>query len=195
MLAFLIALLVFATTCLASWVALRPFAVNHRFLWAHGSLLYIQEALEKHKATKDEYPDSLDELGDSSEKALLDPWERRFQYAKKGDAYQLCSLGRDGRPGGVGFDTDIHLDTSFSDMRLPLSQFLLQAAGSQAILWVAFLASACAGATSYVSTTRQPERVASRPRLFVRLASHTALAIIVAMFLAAYYFVISNSGH
>lgn len=194
-LAFVAALLVFATTCLASWVALWPIAVNHHFSWAHGRLLYVQEALEKHKATNGEYPDSLDKLAGLPEMALLDPWEHRFQYATNGDAYQLCSLGRDGEPGGVGFDTDIDLHTSFSAMQLPLSQFLFEAAGSQTTLCVAFLASVCALVASYVSTVRRTAEVASPSRLFRRLASHTALAVIVALFLAAYHFVVRNSGH
>ena len=194
--AVIVALLVFATTCCASWVALRSVPVSNCFLWAHGSLLYIEEALEKYKATEGEYPDSLEELSSVPENMRLDdPWQRDFHYARKGQTYQLCSLGRDGQPGGVGFDTDIHIDTSLSEMQLPLSQFYFQAPGSKASLLVACLAALCAGATSYLPITRQPDQVSSRPQLLVRLAVHTALAIVVAFFLAAYYVVVSNSGH
>ena len=157
--AIIVALLVFATTCYASWVALWSVPVSNRFMWAHGILLYIEEALEKYKATKGEYPDSLEELSSVSENMRLDdPWQRDFHYASKGQTYQLCSLGRDGQPGGVGFDTDIYVDTSLSDMQLPLSQFFFQARGSRASLLVACLAALCAGATSYLSITRQPDQ-------------------------------------
>ena len=150
--AIIVALLVLGTTCYGSWVALWSVPVSNRFMWAHGSLLYIEEALEKYKAAKAQYPDSLEELSSVVENLRLDdPWQREFHYASKGQTYQLCSLGRDGQPGGAGFDTDIYVDTALSDMPLPLSQFFFQARGSGASLLVAFLAALCAGATSYLS--------------------------------------------
>lgn len=42
--------------------------------------------------------------------ALLDPWGRRFVYGLKSHReFELLSLGRDGRVGGVGDDADISL--------------------------------------------------------------------------------------
>jgi hypothetical protein len=193
--AVIVALLVFVTTCCASWVALRSVPVTNHFAWAQVTLRYIEEALEKYKATEGEYPESLDELSSVPENMRLDFWHQDLHYEIKGQTYQLCSLGRDGQPGGVGFDTDIYIDTSVSEMQLPLSQFFFDARGGKASLLVACLAALCAGATSFLSSTWHPDQMSSRPRLLVRLATHMALAVVVAFFLAAYYLVVSNSGH
>lgn len=37
-----------------------------------------------------------------------DPWDNLYQYKLSGSRYELFSLGRDGRPGGEGYDADLH---------------------------------------------------------------------------------------
>lgn len=40
----------------------------------------------------------------------LDPWDTPYQYVvpgQNGAEFQICSYGRDGRPGGQGIDADI----------------------------------------------------------------------------------------
>lgn len=38
---------------------------------------------------------------------LKDPWGREFQYSADGNAFNLTSLGKDGKPGGKSHDADI----------------------------------------------------------------------------------------
>lgn len=37
-----------------------------------------------------------------------DPWDGPYQYRHDRGGYKLFSLGKDGRPGGEGYDADLH---------------------------------------------------------------------------------------
>lgn len=37
----------------------------------------------------------------------LDPWDHPYLYASEGRSFEIISLGRDGAPGGEGYDADL----------------------------------------------------------------------------------------
>lgn len=44
----------------------------------------------------------------NNDKAIIDPWGRRWVYEMRGDAgYRVMSLGQDGKPGGKSVDADL----------------------------------------------------------------------------------------
>lgn len=47
-----------------------------------------------------------------------------YQYRRNPDGYELCSLGADGRPGGIGLDADWYIDgRNRESIRMTLRQF------------------------------------------------------------------------
>jgi general secretion pathway protein G len=98
---------------------------------AKANLRAVSSALEQYKIDNFNYPSTQQGLealvrrpsgepearnwnsnGYLKEGALKDPWSRPYEYLSPGSggAYDLYSLGRDGRPGGEGPDADINLD-------------------------------------------------------------------------------------
>jgi hypothetical protein len=45
--------------------------------------------------------------GTAANPGPLDGWDNPLKYELHGDTFTVCSLGRDGRPGGVGLDADL----------------------------------------------------------------------------------------
>jgi hypothetical protein len=88
---------------------------------ARVGMIRIQVALEEYAHNNgDEYPEALDELLQRREgmdrmqrsitgvQELSDPWGRPYVYSRIGPGkYTLCSLGRDGVPGGEEEDEDL----------------------------------------------------------------------------------------
>lgn len=50
---------------------------------------------------------------------LADEWGHPFQYQVTGSSYDLYSYGRDGQPGGVGFDAELYHDGRNAEQTLP----------------------------------------------------------------------------
>lgn len=102
-----------------------------RITAAKANLRAISSALEQYKIDNFNYPSTQQGLealvrkpagepearnwnsnGYLKDGALKDPWGRPYEYLSPGSAgaYDLYSLGRDGKPGGTGPDADINLD-------------------------------------------------------------------------------------
>ncbi len=102
-----------------------------RITAAKANLRAISSALEQYKIDNFNYPSTQQGLealvrkpagepearnwnpnGYAKDGALKDPWGRPYEYLSpgSGSAYDLYSLGRDGKPGGSGPDADINLD-------------------------------------------------------------------------------------
>ncbi len=79
-----------------------------------GEFAAIRQALEEAKGKLGRYPASLEDLDapqlssvrGPSTGVLGDPWGKPLVYRSDGTSYSLMSLGRDGRPGGIGLDAD-----------------------------------------------------------------------------------------
>ncbi len=142
----LTALLVFVATYLACWLDM---GYMHRMGSPHPYRLEevrrIQHALTEYAKQNGAYPESLAELEVASRPwdPLCDWWNHPFRYKRTANDYELSSLGRDGKTGGVGLDSDIVIDKELKNVyvvRLTLSQFAFETAGSIHVFWSACIA-------------------------------------------------------
>jgi general secretion pathway protein G len=78
----------------------------------------IEKVVQRYRGVKKPLPESLEELrGPGGEFPVqfqrdkkgrpLDGWGRPFLYSVEGSEYVVTSLGRDGKPGGIGLDCDL----------------------------------------------------------------------------------------
>lgn len=82
----------------------------------------LESSINEYYNDCDQMPDSLNDLvtnpGEDActqwgpnpyakEKEILDPWKNEIVYEQNSDGFKLTSLGKDGAPGGEGFDADI----------------------------------------------------------------------------------------
>lgn len=202
----LTAISVFVITYLACWVQLGYGPRMHRWPTLYGSYHFepIHEALSKYDREKGGFPDSLSDLADleghnlpfdeSGEMMWGDGWNRPLHYEKTPDGFRLGSLGRDGVAGGVGLDADIFLGDKpiGPQTRLPPKQFLFETEGSGGVFMAAVLASFAAGCIWFGGPAKEQLRVRS---LIVGVTAATVSAVLVAIFLAAFYVAVSQSGH
>lgn len=105
-------------------VNVRPLMSKGKQNAARSDISTIVSALEAYYMAVGAYPGNdqgLDILKQKNEhfdeplltKALVDPWGRPYQYnqpGSRGQAYEVFSLGADGRDGGEGADRDIRSD-------------------------------------------------------------------------------------
>lgn len=200
------ALLVFVTTYLACWLQIgyvHRMGSPHR-LYANFQVRQLRDALMKYSETNGQFPDSLGELEnvqgfylefDQTSAAFLDGWKHPFRYMKTTRGFELVSLGRDGKAGGVGLDADVWVSEevqTFHKVRLPLHQFVFETAGSRIVFWSACIASVIAGSIWFIP---KPVPSASFIPLAMRLLVTTLSAVVVAAFLAAFHVAASQSGH
>jgi general secretion pathway protein G len=127
-LALVIGVVVFVTSVLASWIHMREPGVGS----LHQRQTRIMVAsltgqLHEYHAEHGEWPESICELHEDwchEGHELGDAWERPFVYSVHDDGVELYSLGRDGRPGGIGLDADLYGDRRNDEAaRLPFRQF------------------------------------------------------------------------
>jgi general secretion pathway protein G len=72
----------------------------------------IESSLQIYYTRKGSYPDARSGLRALVDGQILpaipkDPWGREYLYRLDGNQPRIMSLGRDGTPGGEGFDADI----------------------------------------------------------------------------------------
>jgi hypothetical protein len=77
------------------------FQREHHFTWIQ--LDAINGEIAEHIKEHGRPPESLAEVAPDES----DSWGHPLVYTVRGDAYELLSLGHDGRPGGIGIDADI----------------------------------------------------------------------------------------
>jgi hypothetical protein len=119
------ALLVFVLTYAAAWTSTRDEMAIHanviitsRFQWLHDRLATYYRAHSKYPDTFEDLVYSIDDFKDRRDEQItrdnfpefFDIWNNRIQYQRTNGAYELRSFGRDGKPGGVGFDADLVAD-------------------------------------------------------------------------------------
>lgn len=74
------------------------------------SMTVIEVRIRDYVAAHHRLPDNLSDLPkliDNRSESIVDGWGRPIQYEEDGQTVTLLSLGKDGRPGGAGLDTDI----------------------------------------------------------------------------------------
>ena len=195
------ALVIYVATYLASWL---PLGHDHVMepqlrLVTRSNLQQLEWMVQRHADELGEFPKTLKEAADHVGEPnfpLQDPWGNEFHYRRTDLGFELASFGRDGRSGGVGLDADIVVpqpgEPSTKLHRLPLRQFLFEAQGSNQLFVIATLAGIISAAIWYGVQDR--ERPSAR-RLVLSLAATTISAVIVAVFLAVFYIMASQSGH
>ncbi len=202
----LTAISVFVITYLACWVQMGYGPRMHSWPMQYGRYQFeqIHEALSKYDRKKGSFPDSLSDLADLEDHSLpfdeagelwwFDGWNRPFHYEKTPDGFRLGSLGRDGVAGGVGLDADLFFGDELTNerTRLPLRQFLFETTGSGGVFMAAVLASFAAGCIWFGGPAKEQLRLRS---LIVGVTAATVSAVLVAIFLAAFYVAVSQSGH
>lgn len=105
---------------------LRPLPKYQRLTF--NSLYSIDKAIKKYKDDHGTIPASLGHITNSSPFAVVveDWWGNDFEYIVLDEAnYSLISYGRDAKPGGVGYDSDLSLQlTCMKSVRPTLFQFV-----------------------------------------------------------------------
>lgn len=150
----LIGLAVFLLSCLAAWRQAPEALMNNDMLdiWTRMGLsrIYslIADRVQQGQAPPQSLRDLTPELEDLSRQIhggilirngnLVDGWGRPFLYSAQGTSFTLKSYGRDGKPGGTGFDRDLdhsndhemldyHSPTVMANPPMPtLHQFLFE---------------------------------------------------------------------
>ena len=97
---------------IGGWHEVRPEQWTTRY-----AILEIEDMVQMYRATTKALPKSLEELPRSDESQVhfrrdengkpLDGWGRPFLYSTDGTKFVITSLGRDGKPGGIGLDCDL----------------------------------------------------------------------------------------
>jgi hypothetical protein len=106
--ALLIAGLVGAGAFLAAWSSYRSMSSYIR--WHPQRLATL---VEEYKNIHGAYPTTLrDALVAEPVAADKDVWDHPYHYRVEGNTFRVESYGRDGRPGGEGFDSDATQDTA-----------------------------------------------------------------------------------
>lgn len=92
-------------------------ASDARLRNAKAQIEFLSDRLQRYTEDHGRLPATLNELVQSSspqgpylrEKDLIDPYDRAFVYIAPGahGAFDLIYLGRDGKPGGDGYDADV----------------------------------------------------------------------------------------
>ncbi len=115
--ALLCGVIVFVIMNLAAWYNLRgEMNVCRRQGFTRTTLQLITQELEKYQIEHEEFPNALTDVpnlpvsGSDPDGIDLDEWEHPIQYELTDSSFELFSLGRDGRPGGIGLDADIYHD-------------------------------------------------------------------------------------
>lgn len=134
-----IGFIVFIISCVIAWQNIGSAFLNNRMfqLWTQSDILEIDSAITNYVRKMNSLPQSLQELQISSQNSrlpdhhvlvdkngvLVDGWGRPYMYSVNGTSYTIFSYGRDGKPGGVGLDSDLsQLDPKPEgyDLRTPL---------------------------------------------------------------------------
>ena len=136
-LSLLIASVITATSYITAWHELRG---NTKFVQDQHATLNAMHRLtaylEEHSRKTEAYPTTLKELSLSDDDPDLrvaasgnptDAWGHDYQFRVTEKTFELSSLGRDGKPGGVGLDADLdHRQSPYDsteEMRLTFQQF------------------------------------------------------------------------
>ena len=190
---------VFVLTYLAAWVDYRQSVVtggagrDSRLMFLN-HYKFISLSVEDFVNKHGRYPDSFDELPINERD--YDPWGHPYLFEKTKDGFKVHSLGRDGKPGGVGLDADFELDPEGKVFIEPtFFQFFFQGKLSFTLFWTAFVSSLCAGMTCYLAGWSAKNTLSGKTRIFISAAVIIIVALGIATFLVACYAGILGSGH
>ena len=104
------------------------------------TLTQINKAIVDYRLTHHTLPRSLSQLkteaGDRDYSQNPDGWGRPFVYTVRGTHFLVTSYGRDGKPGGTGWDTDLTSDNPHPpNDGLTFRQFLTYRETQELVQW------------------------------------------------------------
>ncbi|MCX6379232.1 MAG: type II secretion system protein GspG [Armatimonadetes bacterium] len=122
----------------------------------------IKQAIAEYQKDKHTLPTSLNALQIKG-RYDRDAWNRPIIYTKAGTRYTLTSYGMDGKPGGVGLDTDFTLDNPRpKGSRITFPQYLMYVAPPE----LGFAACISGGLAGFLCfRVFPPERIAKTHRV------------------------------
>ena len=156
----------------------------------------VSGLIEQYAEKNGRYPDTLREASPwvVGEQQLPDIWGNPIQYARinNGRGYRLWSLGRDGKPGGVGLDADFELTGGY---KIPITfhQFLFKGEESGGLFATALSAGLCAWLACFLITVpRRQSSVASWPNLLAAATVTVLATLFVVVCLASVYLFVNH---
>ena len=186
-----------AVAGIAMFVAWDSFAHEPRIRvkpWITQRLMEkVQLAIQQYEGMNHRLPPRLQDLRSveariyldlDDPRGLLDAWDRPFAYATNASTYVLTSLGRDGRPGGAGLDTDLSSDAPDSLKVGPTFMQFIFACPTQNMIGICLFAGFLSGCLCW-SYAKQPISKGNNwDVLLVKILVTGLGAIIVAAILA-----------
>jgi 4-amino-4-deoxy-L-arabinose transferase-like glycosyltransferase len=198
---------VFSIAYLAAWLQFRnsPY-VAHKRMVTLGAFGGMQRAIEDFVKDARRLPSSMTELLAAEGSALrrndrgevCDGWRNPIDYVLERDSYRLRSLGRDGRPGGVGIDADMgtELGQGFSKdwdaTRPTLRQFAFELPGTRGILWGCVLSALLATAIYGIGARPRPDHVVTSREKSVNVVGTILFSLFIGAILV---FFLAPWGH
>ena len=189
------AALVFGLVYSIAWTVLRQPVVSgdygeaSRLTMMKNDFLQIRKALSDFTREHGHYPNSLKDLPEFKDRKPVDRWRRPYYYHSTEKGFQLLSLGRDGKPGGLGLDADIDSEGE-NNIRVEPTffQFLWEGVGSTTLLRVALLTSLCALLACYRASGPRGWPLFMRGKRVLCVVVTTSTAVVAAFFFLAIWF-------
>lgn len=201
LLALLIGTCVFSTAYLAAWLGVRDISAFTGRHWQTRFILReMHDAIEQHHKDTGVLPTTPDAVAAIKELVfetaengrVLDRWGNPIAYSQTGDSFDLWSYGRDGQPGGVGLDGDIHSGVrDYGDSLATLRQFAFEL--NTTGIFGACVASGLLAMALFYFLSR---KLKSETNAAVGVLSSVFVTLIFSLFVAAGLVVLSiPSGH
>lgn len=185
---------VLVITILAGWRAGLP--ADYTSVRQQGNFHVLDMLIGIYRNEAGHLPDSLQELTKHPSVApyngldLRDAWGQPHLYEKKGDDFELTSLGADGQVGGRGLDADYHFPRhADEDHRLTLKQYLISVYQHNGVIFLV-LPSILTFGMLLASGHKKPNKRAVREMLSAFFVTGVA-SVVMCLFMAA----LSSSGH
>jgi len=104
-------LIIFTIGFNAAWESTKGQAATTQ-RQARRYLNMVNSAIQTYRKEHGKWPTSLKNIYDDTNFPASDIWGHPYAYHLKENSYTLMSYGRDGKPGGVGLDSDISINDS-----------------------------------------------------------------------------------
>ncbi len=126
LLGFITAATVYFTAFFCAWYEYRAFPNLHlEHQRTRSTLETVRKDIQDYQRDNAKLPTTLSDVypkrdvQEEDSGLLKDGWQRPLVYRVENERFELLSYGKDGQPGGIGFDADIYSDQLTSRDHLP----------------------------------------------------------------------------
>jgi hypothetical protein len=197
-------IVILVTTYLCAWLALRdhPNVQGFGIHLAQYQLARIGEMLDEIKEETGEYPSELSELQErgadefpfDESGQLSDPWDNPYVYQVSDGRPNVYSYGQDGKPGGIGIYSDIHMDRpGYEATRPTFHQFHFVLKTGKSVVLISLITGVLAAVVTYRLCDPHRPGVSAKIGLLVNMAIVTISALVFAVILNLFHSI--PSGH